>query len=74
MPPMASTIRMAKSHVISAPHSGRSAGGVGQRFSRAATISATASSTSSVSTIMSRSAALILPSASAVSRSQSSMP
>ena len=38
-PPMASTIRIAKNHII----------GVGRPFSRAATISATASSTSSVS-------------------------
>ena len=42
--------------------------------SRAATIRATASSTSSVSTIMSRSACEILPSASCVSRIQSSRP
>ena len=67
---------MAKSHIIGAslPVTRVVGRGVGQRFSRAATISATASSTSSVSTIMSRSAALILPSARTVSRSQSNMP
>ena len=62
-PPMTSTTRIAKNHIMGA-----------HRRDRAWSISSTASSTSSVSTSMSRSAWLILPSASAMSRSQSSRP